>query len=317
MLLPDAGFQEGALLDAVAPLLPPEKQSAMTGLRARWEELNRARFDKSMAVLGQYLARSAHDQEPVEDVGWQGKLTGALTGQGRDGAAASQAMAALAKRLASATTQSTEDLIRLHGLSGQATRKVLQRVGDDYAHAAKTPEGAAAALGGLFSGAVGGLAADLAAGGLTLGGGMIVGGILGALGATGVAKGINLARGEDGAAMRWSGDFFERLTVTALLRYLAVAHFGRGRGDWSESEHPLFWQPIVEREVASRSNALKRLQKSGQSKGEESDDLARELQALLVDCGTAILAQLYPTAASKMTNSGAAAGAQNTHKLQS
>ena len=41
------------------------------------------------------------------------------------------------------------------------------------------PTKAVAVLGGLMSGAVGGLAADIAAGGLTLGGGMLVGGVLG------------------------------------------------------------------------------------------------------------------------------------------
>ena len=51
--------QEGALLDTVTPLLPPEKQAAMTALRARWEELNLVRFDASMDVLARYLDRAA------------------------------------------------------------------------------------------------------------------------------------------------------------------------------------------------------------------------------------------------------------------
>ena len=171
---------------------------------------------------------------------------------------------------------------------------MLDRVGTDYAHAAKTPEGAAAALGGMFSGAVGGLAADLAAGGLTLGGGMIVGAILGALGAGGLAKGINLARGEDGSSVRWDADFLERLTVTALLRYLAVAHYGRGRGEWSEGEHPAFWQPVVEAAVAARARDLRaRLAEKGQaSEGAPSDQ--RDVAEVLRRMGTAVLETLYP-----------------------
>ena len=286
--------QEGVLLDAVKPLLPLDKQAAMTRLNHRWEELNLARFDASMVVLGRYLAEAARDHEPVEEAGWQEKLAGALTGRGRENAAAGKAMAALANRLAESTTRSTDELIRLHDLSGKAARKVLERVSDDYAHQAKAPEGAAAALGGIFSGAVGGLAADLAAGGLTLGGGMIVGGILGALGATGLAKGINMARGEDGSSMRWSGDFFERLAVTALLRYLAVAHFGRGRGEWSEGEHPAFWQTIVENAVAERKDQLLRLQKVATS-GERQGDGGDALSAWLRDRAEAVLAHLYPS----------------------
>lgn len=291
--------QEGTLLDTVTPLLPPHKQAAMAVLRGQWQEQNRARFDKSMEVLGRYLNRAASDQEQVDEAGWQAKLAGALSGRNRDGVATRKAMNLLAARLTDATTQSTEELIRLHGLSGKATRIVLERVGDDYAHAAKTPEGAAAALGGLFSGAVGGLAADLAAGGLTLGGGMIVGGILGALGATGVAKGLNMARGEDESAMRWSGDFFERLTVTALLRYLAVAHFGRGRGDWSEGEHPIFWQPLAERVVAEQSSEFVRLQKAALTTALSDQPNNQELTLLLSKCAMSILNQLYPSIATE------------------
>jgi len=292
--------QEGALLDEVAPLLPPGKQPAMVGLRARWEELNEARFRQSMAVLGRYLARAAKDKEAVAEPGWQDKLAGALATQGTDNSVERKAMGVLATRLAEATAHSTDELIGLHGLSGKAARKVLERVGDDYAHAAKTPEGAAAALGGLFSGAVGGLAADLATGGLTLGGGMIIGGILGALGATGVARTVNMARGEDSSTMRWSGDFFERLTVTAILRYLAVAHFGRGRGEWSEGEHPAFWQPIVEQAVAGRAAELKRLQKAA-ARGEAPISAAeQQFAALLELCARQVLQRLYPEASRRL-----------------
>lgn len=294
--------QEGALLDAVAPLLPPEKQPAMAGLRARWEELNRARFDKSMDVLARYLAVAAKDRETVDESGWQGKVTDALTGRNKGDRAARKAMQALGGRLAEATATSTDELIHLHNLSGKAAMTVLERVGDDYAHNEKTPEGAAAVLGGLVSGAVGGLAADLAAGGLTLGGGMIVGAILGALGATGVAKGINLAKGDDGASVKWSEDFLEGLAVTALLRYLAVAHYGRGRGEWSEGEHPAHWQRVVKAEVATRKAALEDARKA--PAGEATARLAAELR----DAGMSVLARLYPSARSVITENRNRAG---------
>lgn len=290
--------QEGALLDTVMPLLPPDKQPAMARLRGRWEQLNLARFGESIDVLTRYLARAAADREAVDEAGWQGKLAAALSGREKGDRAARKAMGALAQRLAESTASSTDELIALHGLSGKAARKVLERVGEDYAHAAKTPEGAAAALGGLFSGALGGLAADLAAGGLTLGGGMIVGGILGALGATGVAKGVNMAKGEDGSSMRWASDFLERLTVTAVLRYLAVAHYGRGRGEWSEGEHPPFWQGIVEEEVARRSDGLKSATRGRrQGEGVPAGDAARELAVVLRTVTAAVLVRLYPQAA--------------------
>lgn len=287
--------QEGALLDTVAPLLPPAKHQAMEGLRARWAELNLTRFHAAMDVLARYLTRAAGDREEIDEAGWQGKLAAALAGREKGDRAARKAMAELAARLAESTASSTDELIALHGLSGKAAKAVLERVGEDYAHAAKTPEGVSAALGGMVSGAVGGLAADVAAGGLTLGGGMIVGAVLGALGATGVAKGINMARGEDGSSMRWASDFLERLTVTAVLRYLAVAHYGRGRGEWSEGEHPAFWQPIVEEEVRARVAALKaaaRDHPAADPDGRAIRQIATELAAIISE----VLAKLYPGA---------------------
>jgi hypothetical protein len=283
--------QEVALLQTLAPLLPSEKQPAITDLTRRWEELNWARFASSMDVLAGYLLRASRDREAVEESSWQGKVAGAVTGKTGNERAAHKSMSSLSARLAEATAETTDELIRLHNLSGRAARKVLERVSDDYAHATKTPEGASAALGGLFTGAVGGLAADLAAGGLTLGGGMLVGAILGALGATGVAKGINLARGEDGETVRWSSEFLERLTVTAILRYLAVAHFGRGRGEWSEGEHPAFWQHIVETALKRRRNDLVRLLKPASDAGSEQ---LQNLSRFLHQTSLSVLQTLYP-----------------------
>ena len=140
-----------------------------------------------------------------------------------------------------------------------------------------------------------GLAADLAAGGLTLGGGMIVGAVIGALGATGLAKGINLARGEDGSSVGWSDEFLERLTVTAILRYLAVAHFGRGRGEWSEGEHPPFWQPVVEEEVAKYKKDLVRVFKQRSASNQDPTD-GSGLSEILETIGLSILDRLYPDA---------------------
>lgn len=285
--------QENALLDALVPLLPGEKRPAMAGLARRWEDLNQDRFASSMHVLAGYLLRAAGDRETVEETGWRSRISGAIAGKSGSQREADKAMRALAGRLAESTAASTDALIQLHNLSGRAARTVLERVGDDYAHRVKTPEGASAALGGLVSGAVGGLAADLAAGGLTLGGGIIVGAILGGLGATGVARGLNLARGEDGESVGWSAEFLERLTVTALLRYLAVAHFGRGRGEWSEGEHPAFWQSAVETAVRDHKSHLMRLVREP-APADDPGGASGTLSPLLQQIASTVLLQLYP-----------------------
>ena len=96
--------------------------------------------------------------------------------------------------------------------------------------------------------------------------------------------------------MRWTGDLLERLTVTALLRYLAVAHFGRGRGEWAEGEHPLFWHSVAADAVAGRQDELARMLKASIGDGGSTSVKSQDLTRLLTKIGWTILARLYPEA---------------------
>ena len=124
--------------------------------------------------------------------------------------------------------------------------------------AAREPvsEGKAAMVGGLVTGALAGLKADIATGGLTLGGGMLAGSLIGALGAMGVARGVNIVRGVEQPTLAWSEAVLDELFRSALVGYLAVAHFGRGRGNWAPSEHPPFWQDEAGHELQACGQAL-------------------------------------------------------------
>jgi hypothetical protein len=287
--------QEGTLLRTVAPLLPEEKRATLERLADAWRAKNLERFHASMQALGEQLAQAALDRELVGEQSTRDRIGGALrTLRQEEAPEERRAMQQLAERLEAGTVRSTEQLIALHGLSGKAAKEVLRRLQKDYASSAPAKEGFAAVLGGLMSGAVGGLAADLAAGGLTLGGGMIVGGVLGALGAGGLARGYNLVRGEAEPAVRWSDEFIECLVRLALLRYLAVAHFGRGRGDYEEGEHPAFWQDAVKEQVERRRERVRELWRQGRA-GERAG-LAEGFQALLAQCAAALLRDFYPEA---------------------
>jgi hypothetical protein len=287
--------QEGNLLRMVRPLLPAEKSAALARLEGAWEEKNLERFRRSMEVLAIQLAEAAADRETVPEQNWQDKVGGAIRSLGREEPPeARRAVAQLAERLEAGTRRSTEELIRLHSLSGKATAEVLRRIGKDVSTSAPAREGFSAMLGGLVSGALGGLAADVAAGGLTLGGGMIVGGLLGALGAGGLARGYNLVRGEAEPVVRWSDEFFQCLVRLALLRYLAVAHFGRGRGDYQESEHPDFWQTAVAESVEKRQTEIRSAWE--QAKTAEPAAVAAPLKRALTGAATELLVQFYPEA---------------------
>lgn len=250
--------QERMLLQTIAPLLDADKQAAMERLTAAWTTRNVDRFAQAMTVLAGQLARVACDRESLGDRKWHDRVRGAvLNPVGTDNSPeAKRAMGRLAERVDQGTRDSTDALIRLHGLSGRAARDVLNRLEKDYTESAPAREGFSAVLGGLVSGAAGGLAADLAAGGLTLGGGMLVGGILGAVGAGSAARTYNMARGDDVNSVRWSEKFFLGFVRSALLRYLAVAHFGRGRGEYEEGEHPTSWQAAAEAQVEREKAAL-------------------------------------------------------------
>lgn len=287
--------QEGALLRLVEQVAAPEKRELVRRLGDAWAEKNVRRFSQAMRVLAEHLSVAATDKEPVGERDWRDKARGALLSiRDEQPPEARRAMAVLAERLEADVRGSTEALIRLHNLSGRAAREVLRRLGRDYATVAPAREGFAALLGGIATGAAGGLAADLAVGGLTLGGGMVVGGLLGALGAGGAARGYNLIHGEQGDSVRWGEDFFLGLVRSSILRYLAVAHFGRGRGDWEEGEHPAHWQAAVAAAVEAERDGLRASWERGRA--DDASALASPLQEILTRCATRLLVQFYPEA---------------------
>jgi hypothetical protein len=139
-------------------------------------------------------------------------------------------------------------------------------------------------------------------GGLTLGGGLLTGGVLGALGAAGVARGANLVRGVEHSTVGWKDEALTPMVHSALLRYLAVAHFGRGRGDWVEGEAPLFWQGVVEQALAPAAPALAALWKARSAKQHnDADDtaaaaaLGAAITPLITTATRRALAALYPS----------------------
>ena len=204
-------------------------------------------------------------------------------------------MTALATRLDAAVRQATDRLIALHGLSGRAAEQILARVAGQFDVSRPAEVGKSGVIGGLLSGALGGLAADLTAGGLTFGAGALIGALLGALGVGGAAQAYNLMRGGSQGQIVWSPQFLTQRVAAALLRYLAVAHFGRGRGAWVEGEYPPHWQVLVEEVTAARIAELNDIWRRAEA-GATRDDIELLLQPLVRVAGHALLVRLYPEA---------------------
>jgi hypothetical protein len=288
--------QEFVLFAAVASLVPSGARPAFTRLVDVWRERRLAQFDAAMQAIAQPIAAAICARVALPHTKMLRRLGSALGVAGDDAQRdEARALGELSERLAVDVRAAMDVLIAIHGLSGRAMAEVEARVERDLARDGPVDEGRAAAMGGVLSGAVTGLAADLAAGGLTFGAGMLTGALLGALGGAGVARAVNVARGQTDDTLRWDDTFLDRLVAASLLRYLAVAHYGRGRGDYVDGEHPAHWRAHVEDAVAARREALREV---FALRGPACDPARAVtlLVPLLRDIAEALLADFYPEA---------------------
>lgn len=293
--------QEATLLQAIEEALVPERRPSARRLADAWRAQRQATFDASMAALAGSLGRIAATRVAVDDdAGWVGRVRRAGSALGLGTAAPGpedRARQALAQGMDTEVHAGTAELLRLHGIAGHVEGEILSRVATQVTVYRKVDEGQAAMLGGVVSGALAGLKADLATGGLTLGGGMLAGGLLGALGAAGVARGLNVVRGTGHSWVAWPDDALLPMVEAALLRYLAVAHFGRGRGEWAQGESPPHWQAVVADALLPHRDALQALWQRRSTQFDNAGEaqlLATLLQPALASAGRTVLHRLYP-----------------------
>jgi len=283
--------QEATLLECVAELLPEARRPLMAECVATWNARNRQVFERALDALAALLAETAADTE-----GLPSPLAGKSEKQ--------RAMTALAARLEQRQRRAMDELLAAHGLDGEVASTLRERVEDFVLPAARALGTSRGALfGGLLGGAATGVGAELLAGGLGFGSGVIVGAALGALGGAGLAKGyaLSLTLGKP-PAVRWSHEALETLVKQAVLRYLAVAQFGRGRGAFHDDAllegAGEAWTPLVERAFDARREALRGALKraSGTTAGAEPDQRAA-LRAGLGDVLRLVLLERFPSAA--------------------
>ncbi|MEM8993905.1 MAG: DUF3482 domain-containing protein [Acidobacteriota bacterium] len=278
--------EEGALWRRVEGVLPGEKAEAMDVLCTAWERRNVKTFEEAVAALVDYIAATGADREAMAE-----------KRPSREQKAA--AMEALGQRLVARTEDLMSTLLTLHGLQGDVAAEIHQQI-DAFAvsggEALDAERGAL--LGGMLSGALGGLAADVMAGGLTFGGGVVAGAILGALGGAGLARGYQLVQGDKLPEVGWSVAFLERLVAQAILRYLAVAHFGRGRGEFTHQDAARPWREAVAEKLRVRREAWRELLKPVVSgKGTTRTAASRAIHPLLDETAREVMVEGYPDAA--------------------
>jgi hypothetical protein len=295
--------QESVLLRAVEAGVADDQRAPMARLIAQWQAQRLATFDASVQLLADSMTALAAARQDLSDVsGLKSKLRALGRAMGISAAESNPtalAQAALAAQLEHRSREDITALIRLHGLAGQAQAQIVQRLATHYEARLRMDESKAAWVGGALAGALAGLKADIATGGLTLGGGALAGGLLGALGGAGLARCVNLVRGIDASWLAWNAEALDAMLEAALLRYLAVAHFGRGRGEWVASETPAHWQGVVAAVLATQRAAITSLWQ--QRGNRQLDDgavrqLASQLRPLIDAALREVLLRLYPQA---------------------
>lgn len=242
---------ERELFRAVARVAASPLQPLAERLSTAWEQQSEKIFTDSVAILQAELADSAADHVEVSE---ETLLQKFWLGRGELNREMKEARKAMAERLSQRVKKTTDQLIELHELEGESARKMEALAAENFSVPERANESLWSALGGVAAGATGGLAADFAHGGLTFGGGAVLGGLGGGAASYLLAKGLNLARGKDNT-VGWTEAHLSEQLKFAALTYLAVAHFGRGRGEWEDGEAPQHWIELVN-EIAEKDKPL-------------------------------------------------------------
>ena len=274
---------EGVLLEHVQAILPTSSQPSMARLGENWKRQNCEIFKNSMARIAEVISRAVYDQEEVSG-----------TGQTRK-AKVKHAAEKLRHRLEQGIWLAVQDLINWHGLEGGAAIKIQAQLHDlTVPMETSVMEEALgrAALGGFGGAAAGtatGAAIDAATGGMSLGLFALTGAFLGALGLAAWGNEIETA---ETLKIKWVPKYLDTLTQDLLLRYLAVAHFGRGQGIFrSDNENPLVWKREIQEGYEAYHNMF---QAFWSTEDHEQEVLQKQLSPILETLTKEVLLVLYP-----------------------
>lgn len=259
--------QEFTLFDAIGDVLPEASRSTFESIRETWSRQRRAAYAASLQALMHTIERIMNDKEAANNISFAyqikklGKKLKLLREDDDSKDPLKSAQTALCARATDAFCDLTDKLIAANRLRGKGVKKELfNRLQSDWEISSPIKTSNAALAGAVGSGAVGGLAADISTGGLSLGLGTLIGSVLGALGGVGLAIAYNTRRdAKEGTVVAWSETAIRNFALEALLLYLAVAHFGRGRGDWAEGECPDFWRTMLAQTLAKQKTDIRHL----------------------------------------------------------
>ncbi|MFQ5655807.1 MAG: DUF3482 domain-containing protein, partial [Planctomycetota bacterium] len=248
--------EEGVLLERVLDALPEEKRPLMRRLVDAWNERNRRIYGASVERIARTLAGAATARRLLDG--------SSLSRKAKEGA-----MAALAAELEQSSQQLLDSLIAEHGLSG----RVGERIQEEWQQFVDSGESALSparggVIGAVLGGATTGVLVDLKTGGASFGSGAIIGGVLGGLAGSGLGGLAQHIKTRAGRALHWSPEALHQHTRHALLRYLSVAPFGRGRGEFRPGEGPDPWGDALDGALEERRERFATIWKEAPAAGE-------------------------------------------------
>ncbi len=287
--------QEHHLLDLVTDLIDDPRRKKTAGrLTEAWTRGQLAVFDGAVDLFADLFAESATDSEAFSQASFLGRFRQMLDREARHGEF-DRLQQAMYERLRERTENTVNRLITLHGIDGTTARKFSEAAREQFsATGGKVDEVLASIGGGALSGLVGGVVLDLASHGISFGSGAAIGAILGGATSYALAKGYNLTQG-DAQTVRWTEAHFRDQVRFSLLLYLAVAHFGRGRGRWQDTpQDPEHWAEVVTRLTEKHRDEIADFWKRG--KGEEAAKLAKKRRPWVETLLRELLMDLYPEA---------------------
>lgn len=282
--------QDRVWLDAVGRGLTPARMPGFARIAAAWDERNQLRFGRAMAAVAEHLLCAARQVQEVPSGALSVKSLVSAGERQAQAQARQEAMDAVVRRLEASAAEMFARLRALHGIEDAAALALQHRREEKFVvqQAVDTPQ---AGIAGAATGAAMGASIDLLVGGLTLGAATALGALVGGSAAFIAAAWKNRATASGSTVVQLSDEMMQAMVEAALLRYLAVVHYGRGPAGAGNELRP-FWKDDVSHAVAARQGWLAPFWTTARAQPDEGQAavLARELEAMARE----ILATLYP-----------------------
>jgi hypothetical protein len=283
-------IQERVLLDAVGRCLPESKLPGFARIAAAWDDRNLERFGRSIAVMAEHLLYAARQVQEVPSGALSVKSLVSPAERQAQAQARQAAMDAVVRRLEVSAAEMFARLRVLHGIEDAAAGALQLRLEEKFVvhQGIDTPQ---AGLAGAATGAAMGASVDLVVGGLTLGAATALGALVGGSAAFIAAAWKNRSTASGATAVQLSDEMMQAMVEAALLRYLAVIHYGRGPAGAGNELQP-FWKNEVVAAAEPHKPWLAAFWASARAQPDDAQTtvLARELETV----ARKMLETLYP-----------------------